>query len=275
MWTFIEYLFRASEKAAELLYSLLKKINIFKWNKECKNSVTEFKKKLLDAPVLRYPNDRDPYTLPTDAFLTGIGAILPQKQGTEERAIACASKYQSKSQQRHSDLSGNYLQSFILLNIFKKYLLGQPFLTIRDHRALVWIYSFKVPEGMVARWIKQLGQFNFDIKHREGTKIPHADCLSRINTEDDEQTAFVNAIAMNAERDNTDYGSRGWQLEELQRVKLRDSPQKSKLLKKVYSWVLNKKKTGTTSNEKWNIKGDMEILGSVYKSLSHRRDFVS
>ena len=62
---------------------------------------------------------------------------------------------------------------------------------------------------MVARWIEKLAQFNFDIKHRAGKKIPHADCLSRINTEDEERTAFVNAIALDVEQDDTDYSSRG------------------------------------------------------------------
>ena len=39
----------------------------------------------LDVPVLGYENDRDPYTLTTDASLTGIGPILTQNQGTEDR----------------------------------------------------------------------------------------------------------------------------------------------------------------------------------------------
>ena len=60
---------------------------------------------------------------------------------------------------------------------------------------------------MVSRWIEKLGQFNFDIKHREGNKIPHADCLSGIITEDDEQTGSVNAIAPDATQDDTNYGS--------------------------------------------------------------------
>ena len=83
---------------------------------------------------------------------------------------------------------------------------------------------------------------NFDIEHRTSKKIPDADCLSRINTEDDEQTAFVNAIAIYAEQDNTDYGSRGWQLDKLQRTKLRGSQQNEKLIKEVFSWVINKKR---------------------------------
>ena len=64
---------------------------------------------------------------------------------------------------------------------------------------------------MVARWIVKPGQFNFDIKHRAGKKIPHTDFLLRINTEEDEQT-FVNAVAMATEEDKTDYSSRSWHL---------------------------------------------------------------
>ena len=37
--------------------------------------------------------------------------------------------------------------------------------------------------------------------------MPHAGCLSSIDTKDDEQTAFVYAIAMEAQQDSTDYGN--------------------------------------------------------------------
>ena len=53
-------------KTAEPFCTLLNKSNKFEWSTECKNVVTEFKKKLLDPPVLGYPNNRDPYTLTTD-----------------------------------------------------------------------------------------------------------------------------------------------------------------------------------------------------------------
>ena len=74
-------------KTAEPRCSLLNKSNKFEWSTECKNAVTDLKKKLLDAPVFGYPNNRDPYTLTTDALLTRIGAFLTQKQGTEEKVL--------------------------------------------------------------------------------------------------------------------------------------------------------------------------------------------
>ena len=68
---------------------------------------------------------------------------------------------------------------------------------------------------MVTRRIEKFRQFIFNIEHRAGTKIPQADCLSRINTEDYELTAFVNAIAADAEENSNHCGGRGWQLDKL------------------------------------------------------------
>ena len=133
----------------------------------------------------------------------------------EDRVIAYASKTLSKSQRNYSATQREIFAIVYFYHLFKNYLLGQHFLIMTDHRALVWIYSFRERDGMFARWIEKLGQFNFDIKHIAGKIIPHADCLSRKNTEDDEQTAFVNIIAIDAEQDNTDYGSRGWLLDKL------------------------------------------------------------
>ena len=42
--------------------------------------MNQLKLKLQEARILGFPNDTDPYTLATDASLTGIGAIITQKQ---------------------------------------------------------------------------------------------------------------------------------------------------------------------------------------------------
>ena len=93
----------------------------FEWSTECKNSITELKK-LLDAPVLGYPNDRDPCTFTTDASLTGIGAILTQKQGTDDRIIAYASKTLSKKQRNYSATKRELFEIVHFTQHFKNYL---------------------------------------------------------------------------------------------------------------------------------------------------------
>ena len=81
----------------------------------------------MEAPVLGYPNDRDPYSLTTDSLLTSIGAILTQKQGIEDRVIAYASKTLSKSQQNYSATKRKSFAIVHFTHYFKNYLLGQHF----------------------------------------------------------------------------------------------------------------------------------------------------
>ena len=148
--------------------------------KECESAVEQLKQALQKAPILGYPNDTDPYTLTTDASLFDIGAIISQRQQWGERVIAYASKTLSKSQRNYSATKRELFAIVYFTQHFRNYLLGQKFLIVTDHRALTWLYSFKEPDGLLARWIEKLGQFDFEIKHEAGKKIPHADCLSRV-----------------------------------------------------------------------------------------------
>ena len=58
---------------------------------------------------------------------------------------------------------------------FQNYLMGRQFLIVTDHRASTCLYSFKEPDGMIARCLEKLGHFQFEIKHEAGKIIPHAD----------------------------------------------------------------------------------------------------
>ena len=49
-----------------------------------------------------------------------------------------------------------------------------------------WLYSFKEPDGLLARWIENLGPFDFEIEHEAGKKILHADCLSTVSQTEDQ-----------------------------------------------------------------------------------------
>ena len=159
-----------SGKAAEPLYSSLKKSNKIVRSTDFKRAVTELKKKRLEAHLLEYSIDRDPYTITTDASLTGVGAILTKKQGTEDIVIAYANKTLNKSQWNYSATKREIFTIVHFTQHFKNYLLGKYFLIITDNRVLVWIYSFSESIGIIARWIGKLEQFSFDIKHRKGKK---------------------------------------------------------------------------------------------------------
>ena len=63
---------------------------------------------------------------------------------------------------------------------FRHYLLGQKFTKSTDHSALQWLHSFKDPDGITARWLEKLAPFDYEVHHRPGKSIAHADGLSRI-----------------------------------------------------------------------------------------------
>ena len=92
---------------------------------KCGSRVEE---KAFGSPILGYPNDRDPYTLTTDASLTSMRAILTQKQGTEDRVIAYDSKTLSKSQRNYSATKRELFAIVHFTHYFKNYFLDQYFL---------------------------------------------------------------------------------------------------------------------------------------------------
>ena len=66
---------------------------------------------------------------------------------------------------------------------FRSYLRGAKFTLRTDHKSLVWLHRFKDMEGMMARWLHTLQQFQFSIVHRAGSDHGNADDgLSRAPT---------------------------------------------------------------------------------------------
>ena len=56
---------------------------------------------------------------------------------------------------------------------------GRRFTAITDHSALVWLRTMQDPSGRNARWMMALQRYVFDIVHRPGITLTHADGLSR------------------------------------------------------------------------------------------------
>ncbi|GBL75299.1 Retrovirus-related Pol polyprotein from transposon 297 [Araneus ventricosus] len=128
------------------------------WTDECEKSFNSLKQALTSSPILTYPRIDKDFILDTDASNEGIGAVLSQNIGNEERVIA----YFSKS-----------------LEHFHHYLYGQKFLLQTDHAFLRWLLNFKEPEGQIACWIQRLQKYDFEIQHRKGTSHGNADALPR------------------------------------------------------------------------------------------------
>ena len=152
----------------------------FTWTEETQEAFESLKKHLSSTPILALPDVKEPFILCTDASSTAMGAVLAQVQDGKERAICYASKAFSKSQTNYSATKRELLAIVTFTRHFRHYLLRRKFKIVTDHRALQWLHNFKDPDGLTARWLEKLAAFNYDVKHRPGKSIGHADGLSRI-----------------------------------------------------------------------------------------------
>ena len=57
-------------------------------------------------------------------------------------------------------------------------------MSLITHRALKRLQNFKDPDGLTARWLEKLAVFEYEIVHRSGKGIGHADSMSKIPSQD-------------------------------------------------------------------------------------------
>jgi len=62
---------------------------------------------------------------------------------------------------------------------FRCYIYGRKFTVYTDHRALKWLLNLQDPSSRLTRWAMKLSEYDFTVEHRPGTKMSHADALSR------------------------------------------------------------------------------------------------
>ena len=135
----------------------------------------------IHTPILAFPTETGRYILDTDASNFGLGGVLSQIQDDVERVVAysCALR---PSQRRYCTTKREMLAAVAMCIQFRSYLRGAKFTLHTDHKSLVWLHRFKDMEGMMARWLHALQQFQFSIIHQPGRDHGNADGLLRVPT---------------------------------------------------------------------------------------------
>ena len=91
---------------------------------------------LITSPILRYPDFSKPFYLHTDACGTGLDAVLAQKEGKKEFAIAYASRNLNKAERNYSIIELECLAVIWDVEHFHQYLGTKHFFLITDHFTL-------------------------------------------------------------------------------------------------------------------------------------------
>ena len=107
-----------------------------------------------------------------------VAAILSQVQEGVERPFAFASRQMNKAEQNYCASEAEMLAVIWATKQFR-YLFGKSFTVATDHSALTYLHKFAGNNSRLMRWSLRLAEFDFDIEHRPGTQIKHADALSR------------------------------------------------------------------------------------------------
>ena len=152
---------------------------------------------MVRAPILAFPTESGDYVLDTDASNFGLGGVLSQIQNGVECVIAYCSRALRPSQRKYCTTKREMLAVVSMCIQFRSYLCGAKFTLRTDHKSLVWLHRFKDTEGMMARWLHMLHQFQFTIVHRAGSDHGNADGLSRAPTDPCRQCTRVECPRVN------------------------------------------------------------------------------
>jgi len=164
---------------AEPLSRMTKKNTPYRWTEETQQSFEDLKRALLDVDTLAYPTLGTPCILDTDASDVAVGAVLSPMVDVVEMPIAFFSRVLNGTQRNYCPARREFLVVIKSLQHCRHYLLGNKVILRTDHHSLKWLRTFKRPEGILARWIETLAEFDFQIEHRAGRLHSNTDAISR------------------------------------------------------------------------------------------------
>ena len=157
------------------LTNLTKKSVGWDWTGRCQDAFEKLKRSLLEAPLLRTPDERKPYEVITDASDYGLGAVLLQ----EGHPIAFESRKLNSAELNYTVTEKEMLAVVHALRVWRCYLEGAEFTVLTDHVSNTFFQTQPSLSRRQARWSEFLQRFGvFKWEYLKGERNV-ADALSR------------------------------------------------------------------------------------------------
>ncbi|XP_043502770.1 uncharacterized protein K02A2.6-like [Polistes fuscatus] len=170
---------------AEPLHRLLDKDRQWSWNETTRNAFNRTKNLLVSDALLIHFDLSKPIILVCDASPYGVGAVLCHRlPNGREAPVAYFSKTLSSAERNYAQIDKEALAIISGVKKFHHFLYGLQFEVHTDHKPLLGIFnpSRPIPDIIsprMLRWLLLLGAYNYTLVHKPGSKITHADALSR------------------------------------------------------------------------------------------------
>ena len=167
----------------QLLHELPRKGVKWAWTEESEKAFVCSKSELVTDKVL-VPYDEK--ILACDASPYGVGVVISHVMDDgEERPIAFASRTLTKSERNYLQIEKEALGIVFGVWKFQRYLYGQTFHLLTDHKQLVTILGPKTAVPTLAaarmqRWAVILQAYNYQAEYPSSAEHANADALSRL-----------------------------------------------------------------------------------------------
>ena len=163
----------------EPLRQLLRKENMWKWDKAQQQSFEGIKNELTSATNLAHYDPSRPTVISSDASSFGLGAVLLQLQEDGTRKLVYyASRSLSETEKRYAVIEKEALAVTWACDKFSDYVLGMKFTVETDHKPLVHLFTStdlsKMPPRIL-RFRMRLMKYELDVVYVPGKEQITAD----------------------------------------------------------------------------------------------------
>ena len=218
----------------EPLHELLRKNTKWSWTNVHQKSFDAVKQLLTSNKLLICFDSTKEIILTVDASPIGVGAVLAHRMPDgKELPVAFHSKALTSAEKNYSQLDREALAIITGVKKFHHFLYGHKFTIITDHKPLLGIFSSNKPipdiiSPRMLRWSIILSAYNYELIHRPGKLISHADALSRspINDTDLQTNKAVNLLE-------------SWGDTPLSVVEIAEQSASDPIIQTVIGWVIN------------------------------------
>ena len=153
------------------------------WADEQQEAFDMLKTRLIESPILAYPNFKRGFVLETDVSVKGLGAVSSQGQKDQRlHPVAYASRALSAAEKNYSITELETLAVVWAISHFRAYLYGHEVKVLTDHTAVKTILGAPNLSGKHARWwLKVYGSGVGEVllAYRPGKENDRADDLSQ------------------------------------------------------------------------------------------------